>query len=82
MRNCRKLEKSINSSIESVAFSCPPPSVIHGSIAQSGEHLPYKQGVVGSSPTVSTMNNVIKPKLYTAAAVQSLSWSNASTTLW
>lgn len=25
-----------------------------GSIAQLGEHLPYKQGVIGSSPIVST----------------------------
>ena len=26
----------------------------YGSIAQLGEHLPYKQGVTGSSPVVST----------------------------
>ena len=26
-----------------------------GSIAQLGEHLPYKQGVTGSSPVVSTI---------------------------
>ena len=26
----------------------------HGSIAQLGEHLPYKQRVIGSSPIVST----------------------------
>ena len=26
----------------------------HGSLAQLGEHLPYKQGVTGSSPVVST----------------------------
>ena len=26
----------------------------HGSIAQLGEHLPYKQGVTGSSPVVPT----------------------------
>ena len=26
-----------------------------GSIAQLGEHLPYKQGVTGSSPVVSTL---------------------------
>ena len=25
-----------------------------GSIAQLGEHLPYKQGVIGSSPIVPT----------------------------
>ena len=27
-----------------------------GSIAQLGEHLPYKQGVTGSSPVVPTTN--------------------------
>ena len=27
----------------------------HGSIAQLGEHLPYKQRVTGSSPVVPTM---------------------------
>ena len=26
----------------------------NGSIAQLGEHLPYKQGVIGSSPIVPT----------------------------
>ena len=26
----------------------------HGSIAQLGEHLPYKQRVIGSSPIVPT----------------------------
>ena len=30
-----------------------------GSIAQLGEHLPYKQGVTGSSPVVPT-NNFLK----------------------
>ena len=28
----------------------------NGSIAQLGEHLPYKQGVTGSSPVVPTIN--------------------------
>ena len=28
----------------------------YGSIAQLGEHLPYKQGVTGSSPVTSTIN--------------------------
>ena len=28
--------------------------ISYGSLAQLGEHLPYKQGVVGSSPTVPT----------------------------
>ena len=30
-------------------------SFLIGSIAQLGEHLPYKQRVIGSSPIVSTM---------------------------
>ena len=29
----------------------------YGSIAQLGEHLPYKQRVTGSSPVVPTMAN-------------------------
>ena len=29
----------------------------HGSIAQLGEHLPYKQRVIGSSPIVPTRGN-------------------------
>ncbi len=28
---------------------------VRGSIAQLGEHLPYKQGVTGSSPVVPTI---------------------------
>ena len=28
---------------------------VYGSIAQLGEHLPYKQGVTGSSPVTSTI---------------------------
>ena len=28
---------------------------LFGSIAQLGEHLPYKQGVTGSSPVTSTI---------------------------
>ena len=31
----------------------------NGSIAQLGEHLPYKQGVTGSSPVTSTNNTYI-----------------------
>ena len=27
-----------------------PIRVVHGVLAQLGEHLPYKQGVIGSSP--------------------------------
>ena len=32
---------------------------IFGSIAQLGEHLPYKQRVIGSSPIVSTMVGLV-----------------------
>ena len=32
----------------------PQDDSTHGSIAQLGEHLPYKQRVIGSSPIVST----------------------------
>ena len=31
----------------------------NGRIAQLGEHLPYKQGVTGSSPVVPTIKNKI-----------------------
>ena len=31
---------------------------IYGRIAQLGEHLPYKQGVIGSSPIVTTIMEV------------------------
>ncbi len=30
---------------------------VNGSIAQLGEHLPYKQGVTGSSPVVPTIGS-------------------------
>ena len=30
--------------------------IIYGRIAQLGEHLPYKQGVIGSSPIVTTID--------------------------
>ena len=32
----------------------------YGSIAQLGEHLPYKQRVIGSSPIVSTNGPVVQ----------------------
>ena len=38
--------------ISYVASECHKNS--HGSIAQLGEHLPYKQRVIGSSPVVPT----------------------------
>ena len=36
-------------------ISKSPQGKTHGSIAQLGEHLPYKQGVTGSSPVVPTI---------------------------
>src|SRR3712207_9483729 len=49
---------------KSVAFrfdgSNPSSStIINGRIAQLGEHLPYKQGVTGSSPVVPTIYKII-----------------------
>ena len=32
-----------------------PMRVVNGILAQLGEHLPYKQGVTGSSPVASTI---------------------------
>ena len=39
----------------------------HGSIAQLGEHLPYKQRVIGSSPIVPTMNGPVVQLVRTLA---------------
>ena len=40
-----------------VGGSIPPLGTTkNGRIAQLGEHLPYKQGVIGSSPIVTTIN--------------------------
>ena len=39
-------------------LKCNPPlekAAMYGSIAQLGEHLPYKQRVTGSSPVVPTI---------------------------
>ena len=38
-----------------------------GSIAQLGEHLPYKQGVTGSSPVVSTRRGPVVQLVRTLA---------------
>ncbi len=43
----------ISSSLE--GYSKKSVQSAFGSIAQLGEHLPYKQGVTGSSPVVPTM---------------------------
>ena len=39
--------------------SIPLGVTIYGSIAQLGEHLPYKQRVTGSIPVVSTINGSV-----------------------
>ena len=39
----------------------------HGSIAQLGEHLPYKQEVTGSSPVVPTINGLVVQSVSTPA---------------
>ena len=38
-----------------VAEVFKPQAVRYGSIAQLGEHMPYKHGVTGSSPVVPTI---------------------------
>ena len=38
-----------------VARETNPSDRVNGSIAQLGEHLPYKQRVIGSSPIVPTI---------------------------
>ena len=40
---------------EPLNFGFPDADVALGSIAQLGEHLPYKQGVTGSIPVVPTI---------------------------
>ena len=39
----------------------------NGSIAQLGEHLPYKQRVIGSSPIVPTINGPVVQLVRTLA---------------
>ena len=34
---------------------------VDGRLAQLGEHLPYKQGVIGSSPIATTIFYVLRP---------------------
>ena len=41
--------------------------VEYGSIAQLGEHLPYKQRVIGSSPIVPTINGPVVQLVRTLA---------------
>ena len=44
-----------------IIYSVAGEGGAHGSIAQLVEHLPYKQGVTGSSPVVSTTSYVCGP---------------------
>ena len=46
-----KLPQSMARGLKLVSLS----TLRYGSIAQLGEHLPYKQGVTGSSPVTSTI---------------------------
>ena len=52
----KKLKKTIDISLILVynRLRCQETTDCCGSIAQLGEHLPYKQGVTGSSPVVPT----------------------------
>ena len=47
--------------------SCASDSQVYGILAQLGEHLPYKQRVIGSSPIVSTREK--PPVLFGVQAV-------------
>ncbi len=42
----------------------PYGSPTHGGLAQLGEHLPYKQGVAGSSPASSTIFTLYLQDIY------------------
>ena len=53
----RSTESECNSSflIPHSAFLIPHSAFQYGGVAQLGEHLPCKQGVMGSNPIISTM---------------------------
>ena len=56
MKFSKKLKKTIDIRLILVyhTLRCQETTDCCGSIAQLGEHLPYKQGVTGSSPVVPT----------------------------
>ena len=56
MKFSKNLKKTIDISLILVynRLRCQETTDCCGSIAQLGEHLPYKQGVTGSSPVVPT----------------------------
>ena len=52
--------KKIKKNLKNVLTICQKHSILslverHGRLAQLGEHLPYKQGVIGSSPITPTI---------------------------
>ena len=51
---CQIFFKKVLTSRLECGIMSPVPIEKHGSIAQLGEHLPYKQRVIGSSPIVPT----------------------------
>ena len=53
-RKCTFAEKITENPLTFFSASCIMSKLRNGSIAQPGEHLPYKQGVTGSSPVVPT----------------------------
>ena len=53
--------------LESCDILLKSPQGDHGSIAQLGEHLPYKQRVIGSSPIVPTINGPVVQLVRTLA---------------
>ena len=57
----KKSFKKIKKSVDKIKGLCyNNPRRIDGSIAQLGEHLPYKQRVIGSSPIVPTNGLVVQ----------------------
>ena len=56
-KKVEKISKKLltNENDYDIISKSPQDDSTHGSIAQLGEHLPYKQRVIGSSPIVPTM---------------------------
>ena len=63
-RIAHNTEKKDESSIESSLFNFQSPmkktDPLYGGVAQLGEHLPCKQGVMGSNPIISTRPETVK----------------------
>ena len=49
-----KIKYFFKKGIDKSVFLCYNIKALNGSLAQLGEHLPYKQRVTGSSPVLST----------------------------